>query len=406
LNHKQETILQLSQQRFFSNGEKPSNEENFWWKVPISIVTSSSYPKVHQEILLTERSGEVNLGILVRDEIIKLNKHCLGMYRTNYTPEMLGQLIELVKIQKIHPTDRLGLQSDAFAMSKAGLLSAAEVLKFCKGYLSEDNVTVWNGLMGNLDGLSHILLNSDVHHELQSFVCWLLKPISKKLGYDPIEGESSLSAMCRATVLRNLAFNGDKDMIAEGKKKFEAHLNGCHTIPADLRSAVYAAVLYDADEEMVDKFIDLHDKSQLQEEKMRLACSLASVRSPELIQRVLEFSLSPKVRNQDSVSVICAVSANTSTKHSSDMAWEFVKKNWDTIYSRYSSGFLITSLIKVKNFKFSKLNWLNVSFKELINYILKTVIENFACDKVHDDIEVRWKAIFLKIKEIFLFFLM
>jgi puromycin-sensitive aminopeptidase len=366
LNDKKETILHLSQERFFSNGEKPTEEENYLWKVPISIVTGSSYPKVHQEILLEKRSDEVNLGLLVENEIIKLNKHSVGMYRTNYSPDMLSKLAELVKTQKIHPTDRLGLQSDVFALSKAGLLSASEVLKFAEGYVSEDNVTVWTDLISNLQDLSHLLLNTNYHHELQSFVRRLLKPISKKLGYDPIEGESSLNAMCRASILRTLAVNGDPDTIAEAKKKFEAHLNG-QAIPADLRSAIYAGVLYDADLATVEKFIELHDKSELQEEKMRLARNLGCVRKEELIQRVLEFSMSPSVRSQDSVSVICAVSANTSTKLSADLAWEFVKKNWDTIQLRYSSGFLITTLVK-------------------------NVTENFATEEDHDDIEKFFKA--------------
>lgn len=130
LNDKNETILSLKQERFFSNGEKPSEAENFLWKVPISIVTSSSYPKVHQDVLLEKREDEVNLGVLGENETIKLNKHSVGMYRTNYGPEMLAKLSELVKTQKIHATDRLGLQSDVFALSKAGYLSATEVSSF------------------------------------------------------------------------------------------------------------------------------------------------------------------------------------------------------------------------------------------------------------------------------------
>lgn len=127
LNEQKETILTLKQERFFSNGEKPSEAENFLWKVPISIVTSSSYPKVLQEVLLEKREDEVNLGVLPEGDVIKLNKHSVGMYRTNYAPEMLAKLSELIKSQKIHATDRLGLQSDVFALSKAGYLSASEV---------------------------------------------------------------------------------------------------------------------------------------------------------------------------------------------------------------------------------------------------------------------------------------
>lgn len=347
LNDKNETILSLKQERFFSNGEKPSEAENFLWKVPISIVTSSSYPKVHQEVLLEKREDEVNLGVLGEGEVIKLNKHSVGMYRTNYSPEMLAKLSELVKGQKIHATDRLGLQSDVFALSKAGFLSASEVLKFVEGYSSEDNVTVWKDLLSNLLELSHMLLNTNFHHELQSFIRRLVKPIAKKLGWEPLDGESSLQSMCRATILRMLAINGDPDTIAESKRRFDAHVDGTQPILADLRSAVYAGVLYDADDAIVSKFVELHNKSDLQEEKMRLANSLGCVRKEELIQRVLEFAISKDVRSQDSVTVICSVSGNTSTKLSSDLAWEFVKKNWETIHSRYSSGFLITRLCKV-----------------------------------------------------------
>lgn len=111
------------------------------------------------------------------------------------------------------------------------------MLKFIEGYASEENVTVWRDLLVNLSGLSTVLLNTNYHHEFQAFVRRLLKPISKKLGWDAVQGESSLQSMCRATVLKALGVNGDPETIAEAKKRFEAHLNGT-LIPADLRPAV------------------------------------------------------------------------------------------------------------------------------------------------------------------------
>jgi aminopeptidase 2 len=64
LNDKNETVLRLRQERFFSNGSKPTEQENYLWKVPISIVTKSSYPNVHTDVLLETRDAEVNLGVL------------------------------------------------------------------------------------------------------------------------------------------------------------------------------------------------------------------------------------------------------------------------------------------------------------------------------------------------------
>jgi len=344
-NDKKETVLDISQKRFFSNGSQPVAEEDYLWKVPISIVTKSSYPNVHTNFLLEKRQEQVNLGVLPETDWIKLNKNTVGIYRTNYSPELLSRLVTLVKEQQLHPTDRLGLQSDVFALCEAGHLSAGELLKFVESYTVEENVTVWRDLISNLLKLSHTLLNTSFHHEFQSFIRRLLKPISKKLGWDPVEGESGLQGMCRATILRTLGVNGDTETVEEAKRRFEAHLTG-KPIPADLRSAVYASVLSDADEATLQKFIDMHNSSDLQEEKMRIATSLGSVRREELIRKVLAFAISPSVRSQDSVSVICAVSGNTSTKLSSELAWQFVKENWSTIYSRYSSGFLITRLVK------------------------------------------------------------
>jgi puromycin-sensitive aminopeptidase len=116
VNEKNETVLSLSQKRFFSNGSQPVAEEDYMWKVPISIVTKTSYPNVHTQILLEKRQDEVNLGVLPETDWIKLNKNTVGLYRTNYSPELLARLVTLVKEQTLHPTDRLGLQSDVFAL--------------------------------------------------------------------------------------------------------------------------------------------------------------------------------------------------------------------------------------------------------------------------------------------------
>jgi puromycin-sensitive aminopeptidase len=122
VNEKNETIVSLRQERFFSNGAKPTEEENYLWKVPISIVTRSSYPNVHTNYLLEKREDEINLGVLGANDWIKLNKNSVGLYRTNYSPDMLENLVTLVREQTLHPTDRLGLQSDVFALVSENLI--------------------------------------------------------------------------------------------------------------------------------------------------------------------------------------------------------------------------------------------------------------------------------------------
>lgn len=339
------TIIKISQERFFSNGDKPTNEENYLWKVPITIITKSSYPNVHQNYLLEKREDEIDLGVLNAGDWVKLNKNTVGFYRTNYSNEMLEELIDLIKNQSVHPTDRLGLQNDAFALSQAGRLSTAEVLKFAQAYVVEDNVVVWRDLLTNLLKVMGILLSTDFHGHFKTYIRELIKPISKKLGWDPLPGESNLQSMCRATILKVLGLCGDDEIIQEAKNRLEKHLKG-DLIPADLRSAVYSSVLVNADEATLNKFIEMHDSCDLQEEKMRIALSLGCVSNRDLIQKVLQFAISPSVRSQDSVSVICGVAGSTTSSEAGELSWQFVKDNWKLLYSRYSSGFLITRLVK------------------------------------------------------------
>ena len=55
---------------------------------------------------------------------------------------------------------------------------------------------------------------------------------------------------------------------------------------------VYAGVIVNGDAELIDKIIQMHDSSDLQEEKMRLASSLGVVSNDELIKKVLSFAIS------------------------------------------------------------------------------------------------------------------
>lgn len=57
-----------------------------------------------------------------------------------------------------------------------------------------------------------------------------------------------LDTLLRPLVISRLGWFGDEAIIEESKKRFENHSSGDQTIPADLRSPVYKAVLSVGDE--------------------------------------------------------------------------------------------------------------------------------------------------------------
>ncbi len=58
---------------------------------------------------------------------------------------------------------------------------------------------------------------------------------------------------------------------------------------------MYAGVIVNGDEQLIDKIINMHDSSDLQEEKMRLASSLGVVSNEDLINKVLKFAISVRL---------------------------------------------------------------------------------------------------------------
>jgi len=63
------------------------------------------------------------------------------------------------------------------------------------------------------------------------------------------------------------------------------------------------------------------------------------------VQQTLERSLGSDVRSQDTVRVVVAVGSN---RHGRNLAWEFLKDNWDEFDRRYGrGGFAIMRLVTI-----------------------------------------------------------
>lgn len=121
------------------------------------------------------------------DDWIKINPGQIGFYRVNYSPEMLQRLTP--SIQTLESVDRLGLESDLFALSYAGYTTTDNFLNLMKGYKDETDYTVWSNIDQNLSCLGIILQNTDQYEDYKKFLLKLYKPLGDKLGWEAAEGE-------------------------------------------------------------------------------------------------------------------------------------------------------------------------------------------------------------------------
>ena len=64
--------------------------------------------------------------------------------------------------------------------------------------------------------------------------------------------------------------------------------------------------------------------------------ALGRATDPALLQRTLNLVLSDKIRMQDAMIPIGAVASNTGDA-GRDLAWRFVKENWDALFGKASA---------------------------------------------------------------------
>ncbi|XP_014604170.1 PREDICTED: puromycin-sensitive aminopeptidase isoform X1 [Polistes canadensis] len=336
-------ILSLSQERFLADGSV--DMDNRLWIVPISVSTSKNPKETVLTALLDEKTKEFVLKDVPEGTWIKINPGTIGFYRTRYSPEAMSLFLPAIKDRSLPPLDRLGLLDDLFAMVQAGHASTVELLRFMQAFQHEDNYTVWSSIVNCIGKISVLLSPLDIADTFKAFVRNLMRDISKRLGWYPKPNEIHLNTLLRSLILDRMAAANDEETIREAKKRFALHVSGAVPLSADLRSSVYRAVLSVGDYITYDTMLNLYEESDLNEEKERILKALGAIRYENLLKKTIEFSMSEKVKAQDTV--FGFMSVTMSQYKGRVIAWEFFKEHWKTLLDRYEGGFLLARLIKV-----------------------------------------------------------
>jgi puromycin-sensitive aminopeptidase len=275
---------------------------------------------------------------------IIVNAGRTGFFRVNYSGDMWERIQPAIESKVLPTADRLGLESDAFALMRAGYLPAAQFLSLARAYAQEREYPVWTDLAGSLGWVSSLLADAAFEPQLKAFARDLLRPIATHLGWEPRANESHLDALLRGMVLHEIGHYDESPVISEARARFARYTDDPQSVHPDLRSTVMNLAAYGGDRSTYDALREVERRSTLQEEKLRALGALTHFQQQDLLQETLELALSPVVRSQDTIRVVAGVAANT---HGRDLTWEFVKGHWEEFDRRYGGGgFLLMRLIE------------------------------------------------------------
>ncbi len=323
-------MLHVQQRRFLYD---VGANETTTWSVPMNIVT-------HDDTRTDLVPGR-SMVTYLRDHYeetpswLHANAGRTGFYRVNYDNAGWNAVLRAVASKSLTSEERLGVEDDAYALCRAGKLTADRYLAIAAAYADETEYAVWSSLLGNLGQLRGLLLDApELRAAVRAFSRELVQRAVENIGWDPSSQERHTQIFLRSLVIGTAGMCGHEGIIEEAELRFSSALRDPESVRADIRSTIYGiAARHGRNTGHLDDLLWLYRRGSLQQEKDRVLGVIGYRPDRESLERVLQFALSPEVRSQDTVSVVGSVAGNDTVP--ATFAWEFVKANWQELERRY-----------------------------------------------------------------------
>ena len=330
--------VELAQRRFLydailadGGGGGDSDGDATLWHVPVAARTAGNADADHA-LMESERQ---TLTIDGAADWVKVNPEQTGFYRVRYDGDELRRLAAPIADKTLPPTDRLGVQNDAYALSRAGVIPATDFLSIAAAYHDEDNAPVCSDLSANLGGVDNLVSDEGFYGDFQAFSRGVFLDTAARVGWDAKPGETHMDALLRATLLNHIGGCGDDGALNEAAARFRQYADAPASVDPNIRSAVFRLAAKRGGRAEYDLMWELRRDSDLQEEMVRFLYGLTAFEDEALLGETLNRSLTDEVRVHDAVSVLTLAAGNRIGR---GMAWQFLKDNWAEYDRRYGEG--------------------------------------------------------------------
>jgi aminopeptidase N/puromycin-sensitive aminopeptidase len=150
-----------------------------------------------------------------------------------------------------------------------------------------------------------------------------------QVGWEPKAGEGDEQRSLRARLLLLLGYTGnDPEAQKVAKKVSEQALENMASVDHDLAFIALRITARNGDQTFYDKVLEHLKNAKSPEEMFLYQQTLTSFTEPALVQKTLDYAMSPEVRSQDSPLMLGSVLQHPET---SKPAWDFVRAHWSDI---------------------------------------------------------------------------
>jgi aminopeptidase N len=317
------TSVTLDQRRFYNDREKFQAPNDQLWQVPLCLKSSTGAQKCE---LLTKKEQTFTLPGC--STWVLANAGAAGYYRNGYQPDAVRALASDAE-RKLSPAERIALQADVWASVRVGREPVGDYLAFAQGLGSDRNRAVLEDVLGRLTYIGQYLVTDGDRESFQAWLRQYLTPILKDVGWEPRPGESDEQRTLRARLFNSLGYDArDPEVLAQARKIADKALNDPASVDREMAGGALALAALNGDEAFYVRLMTALKNPKSPEEYYMYFYTLPQFSDPILLQRTLDYAVSPEVRSQDALGLVTSVMGNPAGEK---LAWNFVLAHWDAV---------------------------------------------------------------------------
>jgi aminopeptidase N len=319
------TSVTLTQQRYYVDRSKFEAANDQLWQIPLCLKGSASGDKAKCELMTKKEETFTLPGC---STWVLTNAGATGYYRTGYQPDAVRALANDAET-KLTPAERIALQNDIWASVRVGREPVGDYLAFAQGLQSDRNRAVLEDVLGRLNYIGQYVVSNSDRDAYRMWLRQYLTPAMKEVGYEPKPGDSDEQRTLRSRLFGALGYDArDPETLEEARKIADKALDDPASADREMAGSAFGLAALNGDSAFYDRVMAAMKNPKSPEEYYMYLFTLPQFGDQKLLQRTLEFAISPDVRSQDALGVITSVMGNPAGQQ---LAWDFVRQHWTEI---------------------------------------------------------------------------
>ncbi|KAH3667298.1 hypothetical protein OGAPHI_002947 [Ogataea philodendri] len=314
--------VSVSQQRFLTTGDVKPEDDKTVFPIFLNLKTDSGI----DNIVLDKKEATLDVK---SSDFFKVNGNSTGVFRVNYEPERwtaLGAASDKLSVE-----DKVGLLSDAGALSVAGIAKTTSLLTLVSEFKDEESYFVLSQLVSRLESLkaAWIFEDESVKAALESLVRDLISEKSHQKGWVFNSSDSFLDQSLKTLLFKAASSNKDEKTVEASKSIFAKYIAGDKSaLDPNLRDSVFSVVASTGSQKEFDALLNIYKTSQISDEQITALRSLGKFSDEALLDKALSFVLDGTVRKQD---IWIPMVGMSGSRIGIEKVFNFLTTNWDQI---------------------------------------------------------------------------